>query len=915
MTPTIPNLAKLRRSPILPLLVLLLALSSVFAFSNERGHFYRYSTHGVISGNYMAIIANLSLEDGFLGYYHERLVSDDGATQYHLNNRFPPGGFILTKLATLPFGGSLSAQIYAAQTAMLLFYAAAALMAYLSLSRLTGRPWIALAAVLLAFSSFIMLYYGDIICTEVSPSFFGVMLAFHGIVVFAQERRFPQLLLKSCAALLLGWHVYALLLPFIIFGVSAELIAALRTPSPRSLLSRARRLASALFHSRCLLLGAATLAFGATLLTFNFANEYRALDGETAFTELPSVESMLRRGAGIQSDDQEAELAPPLSEIWPLSRIIEQQFYRIGIMSAPFALPGYESAWEIEFRQRWVIAGIAAFAACVTALAFTRRKMLWATLALYGFFWALPLRYQVVFHEFEAMHYIGIPLIVFTFALMWLSRRSNDRLTPVAVVAAALVFALSAYQIARIGYHPDDHARHTQALADFDAIRPITDGKIVYVPPPFRDPKGIGGRSSEDFYLAGRVIVIDGNLTERADFVVSARRLPATQTLTPQNRVAFLYRQEDYARWHQTALTNAAGPLVSENFDIYTRQNAILFSKQNCSEQDANARFILHIFPTDPTRLPAARQQRGFANLDFRFDRRGIRLTDDCLASIPLPTYPIDTIRAGQKTPDGATLWQTDIPIARHRSLYRQADFSRWYESALANTSGPIARENFDVYLRENAILFGKQNCTEDDFNARLILHIIPANSEDIPAARQQNGFANLDFHFNRRGIRLDDKCLASIPLPDYPINIIRAGQKDPDGATLWKTNIPFTLTTAGAPIPFDLPQFLAHPGEPAAQSDFNIHLHENLIIYHKPDCRAEHTEPRFLLHIIPARRATAARADNAFANLDFNFTNNGVWSASGCTAFAQLPAYPIATIRVGQHAHGKALWRIEFTP
>ena len=559
MTPTIPNLAKLRRSPILPLLVLLLALSSVFLFSNERGHFYRYSAHGVISGNYMAIIANLSLEDGLLGYYHERLVSDDGATRYHLNNRFPLGGFILTKLATLPFGGSLSAQIYAAQTAMLLFYAAAALMAYLSLSRLTGRPWIALAAVLLAFSSFIMLYYGDIICTEVSPSFFGVMLAFHGIAVFAQERRFPQLLLKSCAALLLGWHVYALLLPFIIFGISAELIDAFRPP-PRSPLSRARRLASALFHSRCLLLGAATLAFGAALLTFNFANEYRVLDGETAFTELPSVESMLRRGAGIQSVDQEAELAPPLSEIWPLSRIIEQQFYRIGIMSAPFALPGYESAWEMEFRQRWVITGIAVFAACVAALAFTRRKMLWATLALYGFFWALPLRYQVVFHEFEAMHYIGIPLIVFTFALMWISRRSNDRLTPVAVVAAALVFALSASLIARIGYHPDDHARHTQALADFDAIRPITDGKIVYVPPPFRDPKGIGGRSSEDFYLAGRVIVIDGNLTERADFVVSARRLPATQTLTPQNHVAFLYRQADYARWHESALTDAAGP-------------------------------------------------------------------------------------------------------------------------------------------------------------------------------------------------------------------------------------------------------------------------------------------------------------------------------------------------------------------
>ena len=923
MTPTIPNLlpklASLRHSPILPIIVLLLTLSSVFLFSNERGNFYRYGPHSVISANRMAVIANTSLENRFLGYYHERLVSADGSTQYSLQNRFPLGGFILTKLATLPFDGSLSAQIYAAQIAMLLFYAAAALMAYLAISRLTGRPWIALAAVLLAFSSYYLLYYSDMICTETSPSLFGVMLAFHGIVVFTQERRLPQLLLKSCAALLLGWHVYALLLPFIIFGISAELIAALRSPTATapSPLSRARRLLFTLFHSRYLLLGVATLAFGVALLSFNFANEYRALDGETAFTELPSFQSMLRRGAGYISEDQEAELIPPLSESWPLGRIIEQQFYRIGIMSAPFALDGYATDLDIQSRQRWAIAGIVALAACVIGLAFTRRKMLWATLALYGFFWALPLRYQVVFHDFEAIHYIGIPIVVFALALMWISRRSNGRLTPVAVAVAALVFAFSAYQIARIGAHPDDHARHSQALADFDAIRPITENAIVYVPPPFKDPNAIGGRHAEDFYLSGRVIVIDGNPTELADFVVSARRLPAIETLTPQNRVAFLYRQADFARWSQSALADAAGPLVRENFDVYTRENAILFSKQDCGFEDFKTRIILHIFPADPADLPAARRQSGFENLDFHFDRRGVRLGGDCLASIDLPAYPIDIIRAGQKSPAGNILWQTDLPLALHRSLmpYRQADFTRWYQAALAHATGPLARENFHIYIRQNAILFGKQDCSEQDFKARLILHIIPTDPTHLPAARRQRGFENLDFHFDRRGIRLDGKCLASIDLPDYPIATIRAGQKTPAGNTLWQTDLPFAPTPDAAPASFDLQQFLAQPGEPAAQSHFNIYLRDNLIIYHKPDCSVEDTEPRFLLHVIPARRVTTSREENVFANLDFNFANNGAWSPRGCIALAQLPAYPINRIRAGQHTAGNVLWRIEFAP
>ena len=1050
MTPTIPNLATLRHSPILPVIVLLLTLSSVFIFSNERGHFYRYGPHGANSGNYMAIIANISLEERFLGYYHERLISDDGATYYDLYNRFPVGGFVLTKLATLPFGGSLSAQLYAAQAAMLLFYAAAALMAYLALSRLAGNPWIALAAVLLAFSSYYLLYFSDMVCTESSPSLFGVMLAFHGMVVFTQERHFRQLLLKSCAALLLGWHVYALLLPFIIFGISAELIAALRSPAAApSLLSPTRRLASVLFRSRYLLLGVATLAFGAALLSFNFANEYRALDGKTSLTNLPSYTSMIRRGTGDRNDALEADLGAPLSEIWPYSKVIEQQFHRIGIISAPYALPGYATERDIEFWQYWVIAGIVVSAACCIGLAFTRRKALWATLAFYGFLWALALRYNVVFHEFEAMHHIGMPLTFFTLALLWMRRQSNDRMMMMLAAVAVIVFAFSASQIARIVTRPDDHARHAQALADFDAIRAIADGKIVYVPPPFRDTHAIGGRFAEDFYLSGSVLVTDGNLREHADYFISNQRLPATETLTPHNRVAFLYRQSDYTRWYQAAISDAAGPfirenfnvfmrqntilfgkqdcseeevesrfilhifpsdpedlpfirgeygfdnldfqferrgvrlggdcfasidlprypiatiragqqspagrirwltdiplalhrslyrqsdfprwyesaladsagpLVRENFDIYTSENAILFGKQDCSEQDFESRFILHIFPSEPADLPYARRQHGFENLDFRFDRRGIRLDGKCLASIDLPNYPIDRIRVGQKPPDGAILWQTNIPLAlitdvAEASLRNQADFALWYQTALADAIGPLARENFHIYIRQNAILFGKQNCSEQDLEARLILHITPSDPARLPAARRQYGFDNLDFHFNRHGIRLDNKCLASINLPNYPLATIRAGQKTPDGATLWLTNLPFALTPAAAPASFDLQQFLTQPGEPAAQSDFNIYLRDNLIIYHKPDCRAENTTPRFLLHIIPARRATAAREQNAFANLDFNFTNNGVWSASGCAAIAQLPAYPIDRIRAGQHAGGNVLWRVEFAP
>lgn len=85
---------------------------------------------------------------------------------------------------------------------------------------------------------------------EGMPDLFGVMLTFHGIALFAYEGRFRQLLVKACIALLLGWHVYALLLTFIVLGLGSELIK-LSVPPRASVGSYLR-----LLRSRYVMLGA-----------------------------------------------------------------------------------------------------------------------------------------------------------------------------------------------------------------------------------------------------------------------------------------------------------------------------------------------------------------------------------------------------------------------------------------------------------------------------------------------------------------------------------------------------------------------------------------------------------------------------------------------------------------------------------
>lgn len=123
-------------------------------FGGDRHRFYR-SGGNALTANHITAALNLSPAHNFVGYFY-RALDPYGKTVYFPYNRFPPGGYALIKLATLPFGDSPSASLYVGRLLMLAFFAGAALLAYLALSRLVANRWAALTATLLALSS----YYG-----------------------------------------------------------------------------------------------------------------------------------------------------------------------------------------------------------------------------------------------------------------------------------------------------------------------------------------------------------------------------------------------------------------------------------------------------------------------------------------------------------------------------------------------------------------------------------------------------------------------------------------------------------------------------------------------------------------------------------------------------------------------------------
>ena len=780
------------RSTWLPLAMLLIALSTVFIFGGDRGYFYRPAGyHNNMSSQHLTIAVNLSPEHGFQRFFNRWFKDKDGTVRYAPYNRFPPGGHLLMKAATLPASDNPSAQLTSARIMMLLFFAAAAVLAYLSLGRLISNRWVALTATLLAFSSYYLLYYNDMTAHEGMIELFGVMLTFHGMVVFVQEGRFCQLVVRACVALLLGWFVFALLLPFVIFGLASDLLrarSASATPTPPSVYVKLKHAASALFRSRYLLLGAGALGFGLSVLTFNFTMEYAALKGETPLTELPSFQSMLIR-TGADSEFN-STFAARLS--W--RPFLEGEFHSILRMFIPYSLLGslgYHGA--VAESPTWlpkrlaVVLGIALSAACLIGSLFVRPRILFVTLASFGFVWALPMRHYTALDDYESIYYIGLPLVFFTIVLL-LARRLTNRggVIAAAVVAAMLLFVVSSFQMSRVGYNVEADPAARDAVQDLLAMRDLTAGEIVIVSRVGGDYRWFAesARFALDYYLNSSLVKYRLlSLAAPQGFIVMHERIDSDALLTPQNQYLFLYDAHGLtagltASYRSAYPSVASGePLVRKDFDVYLEDKTMYYLKEPCEPEDTKASFFLHVFPADFDDLPYPRREHRFDNLDFRFDERGVMFDGKCMASVDLPQYDIAGIRIGRVRSDGAAVWSIAHVVQVPKLISA-------YPSITSNEL--VARSKFDVYIRGGNLYYVKEPCDGADVQTSFFLHVVPADEDDLPDDRRQHGFDNLDFGFDERGVLFDGKCLAGVGLPQYGIARIVTGQFG-GGGRVWE--------------------------------------------------------------------------------------------------------------------------------
>ena len=244
-----------------------------------------------------------------------------------------------------------------------------------------------------------------------------------------------------------------------------------------------------------------------------------------------------------------------------------------------------------------------------------------------------------------------------------------------------------------------------------------------------------------------------------------------------------------YRAAYQAAVRGA--PAARGAFDVYLDRDAarLTFVQKPCQGAALAAKFFVHAEPVTPYALPPAHRSVGFENRDFRFERRGVRFDDVCLARVSLPAYPLQSLRVGQWTARDGNLWAVAVPVQAAQAAQRRAAQAL----SLARASGPPAvRAPFDVYALPETVIFVKDPCRPADTQAKFILHFVPVARRDLAARPRAAGFENHDFQFAWYGAPVGAACVAQVPLPAYPLQRLRVGQFDSQAQrVLWQNELP----------------------------------------------------------------------------------------------------------------------------
>ena len=118
------------------------------------------------------------------------------------------------------------------------------------------------------------------------------------------------------------------------------------------------------------------------------------------------------------------------------------------------------------------------------------------------------------------------------------------------------------------------------------------------------------------------------------------------------------------------------------------------------------------------------------------------------------------------------------------------------------NDAQLLARSVYDVYFKENKLLYVKDPCTSAYHEQEMFVHVTPVDRDDLPYYRMMDGFDELDFrlqvygHDGKSG-RIHDRCIAVVELPEYDVKSIRTGRPGHEDSA-WEYSLPVAVPASG---------------------------------------------------------------------------------------------------------------------
>ena len=136
--------------------------------------------------------------------------------------------------------------------------------------------------------------------------------------------------------------------------------------------------------------------------------------------------------------------------------------------------------------------------------------------------------------------------------------------------------------------------------------------------------------------------------------------------------------------------------------------------------------------------------------------------------------------------------------------LYHRAAYDRELDALIAAAGEPVIRSDFEVRLADGRLLYVREGCEAEDRAGTFILHLLPVDEDDLPPARKAHGFDNLSFRFHAHAWEQEERCVAGVPLPDYPVRHLITGRyfRRPLGGYVEGWRGEYTLPPPTAPPP-----------------------------------------------------------------------------------------------------------------